>query len=79
MTKIEVTKETDKLTLTVIFDSGKQPVVATIGRFECCGLEQIYIANCTDWYNSKFYDTLSAALREVINYLSTTYGVQIKL
>lgn len=79
MTKVEVTKETDKLNFIVTFDSGKEPVVATIGRFECCGLEQIYISNCSDWYNSKFHDTLSSALREVVSYLSTTYGVQIKL
>jgi len=79
MAKIEVTKETDKLTFTVTFDTAKEPVVATIGRFECCGIDQVYISNCTDWYNSRFHDTLSSALREVSGYLSTTYGVQIKL
>ena len=79
MTEVKIEKQTDKLTFTINFTNGKPPVIATIGRFECCGLEQIYIANCTHWYNSKFYDTLSAALREVINYLSSTYGVQVKL
>lgn len=79
MAKIEVTKETDKLNFIVTFSNGKEPVTATIGRFECCGIDQVYISNCTDWYNSKFHDTLSAALREVVGYLSTTYGVQIKL
>lgn len=79
MAKVEVTKETDKLTFTVSADSGKEPVVATIGRFECCGIDQVYISNCSDWYNSRFHDTLSSALREVVSYLSTTYGVQIKL
>ncbi len=79
MTEVKIEKQTDKLTFTVTFDNGKQPVTATIGRFECCGLEQIYISNCSDWYNSKFHDTLSSALREVVGYLSSTYGVQVKL
>lgn len=79
MTEIKIEKQTDQLTFTVTFDNGKQPVTANIGRFECCGLGQIYISNCSDWYNSRFHDTLSSALREVSGYLSTTYGVQVKL
>ena len=67
------------ITFTVTFDGEKKPVVATISRYECFGIDQLYISNCSDWLNSHFHDTLSSALREVSSYLSNTYGVKVKL